>query len=131
MRSQPIVGFTIVVLLILQSFAVPTMACEMPSSQVSETVSVVSATESSSHEHHMMHDSAVSSHTTEMMHDMSMPGDCCGDNCQCPQGTGFSSALLGASLVDDVLLESEFVPASLFNARDAHRLSQFKPPIFA
>lgn len=131
MNFQSKIGFVIVFLLIMQSFAVPVMACEMSSSHVPETEFSVALKESSSHDHHKMHEDDVITQTSEMMHSMTMSGDCCGENCQCPSATSYSSAMLDHRLVNDALLVSQRVKSKVYRALDAHTHSQFKPPIFA
>ncbi|TRY34009.1 hypothetical protein [Aliiglaciecola sp. M165] len=128
MRVQSLIGFAIVVLLVMQSFAVPVMACEMPNSQELKVESLKS-TASDSHDRHMMHGDNVS--TDESTHSMNLSGDCCGENCQCPMSTGFSNALLANDSIQDFLIDSHSISEVLHTVLDAHALSQFKPPIFA
>lgn len=125
MKGQSVFSLVIIVLLIMQGFAIPGIACEMPSfnaKQISDT---------SSHDHHDMHASQTTEAQIETTHSMTMTGDCCGENCQCPKGTGFSNALLGKGFVGDLTASFQQAAAKQFGVLDAHRLSQFKPPIFA
>lgn len=68
--------------------------------------------------------------TSHDMMSMSADEDCCEGNCYCPNGTGYSLAIVTLELLTSLKLPQDQVSIGKFIALEAHNISIIKPPIF-